>query len=152
MDEHLAVTVEEATDGASVGAGVTIVSKVGDRTIQFSTALPRDASLGQYNSLMDKLIEVCERQEAKILLGDVQRSILSDEEQLEQAKEEIPLIEVRAEALWRKDERKKGPFVLSDSDKARQLMLANNIHKLKGTIANKQIAVDELRGKIAKGA
>jgi hypothetical protein len=146
----LAVSIEEAlATGNEVGAGVTLVSKIGDRTLQFSTALPRDASLGHFNALVDKLSSVCERQEAKILLHDIERSILVDEDQMMLAQEEIPEIEVRAEAAWLKAG-KKGKFSLNDNEKARQQMLANNLHKLKGDIAKKKIAVTELREKIAK--
>lgn len=145
------VTIEEAADtGKAVGAGLTIVSQVSkERTIQFSTAIPRDASRAEINEWVDKFSSVCERQEHRFLLNDIERSVLMDEDQLKLAQEELPAIETRAEAAWISSG-KKGKFHLNENEKARQMMLANNAHKLKEDIAKKQIAIRELRDKIAK--
>lgn len=133
-----------------IGLGITFQSKLSDRrVITFSAPIARDAPLAEFHELIEKMSAVCDRQEMKFLLEDLERNLIVDRDGLKAAEEAFLTIDAKNEADWAR-RGKKGTPKLSDSETAAKMQCGVNIQRFRAEIKKKEIAIDELREKITR--
>lgn len=133
-----------------VGTGIQLQCKLSDsRLLTFNSAIARDAPAGEYHALVEKLSNVCDRQEWKFTLHSMEKSLLSHRDSLKGAEEGFLAIDVRSEAEWRR-RGKSGAPKLTDSERASKMTALTNIDVWKSQIKNLEIAIAEIKEKIAK--
>lgn len=133
-----------------VGTGIQLQCKLSDsRLLTFNSAIARDASLAEHNQLVEKLSSVCDRQEMKFLLESLESNLVVDRDGLVAAQEAFMAVDVRSETEWRR-RGKQGKHKLSDSENAAKMQCGVNIGRFKEEIKKKELAIAELKEKIAK--
>lgn len=137
-------------EGKEIGTGIQLQSQLGSkRVLVFNAAISRDAPVGEYHKLVEKLSAVCDRQELRFVLEDLERNLIIDRDGLAAAQEAFLAIDEKNAADW-KMRGKNGPPKLSDSERAAKLQCGVNIERFKTEIRKKEVAIEELKGKLAK--
>jgi hypothetical protein len=92
---------------------------------------------------------VCDRQEMKFLLESLESNLIVDRDGLVAAQEAFLSVDARCEADWVR-RGKHGKPKLSDSERAAKMQCGVNIDRFKEEIKKKELAIAELKEKIAK--
>ena len=99
-----------------IAAAITLDVVLGERRkLTISTYVPRDAELGAYNAVLDKLGAAADRQEAKGKLIDLRRELKQARKNSENHAEDYQRIEQRNAEDWERTG-KKGPPKLSTQE------------------------------------
>lgn len=137
-------------EGKEIGTGIQLQSQLGSkRVLVFNAAISRDAPVGEYHKLVEKLSAVCDRQELRFTLEDLEKDLVTHEEGLAGAQEAFLTVDENNAKEWQR-RGKSGPPKLSDSERAAKMQAATNIEVFKSKIKQRQIAIEEIKGKLAK--
>jgi hypothetical protein len=145
------VEIIEAEDQVKdVAAGITLTAAVSqNRSIVIQTYLPRDATIEQFNALMDKLSLTADRQEAKVRLEEERANLALEEKTLKQFEEDFSQMDARAEAVWQKSGRK-GPYRPSPAEVAQKGTAETNIRRYREAITKRKAEISKCEAIIAK--
>lgn len=101
-----------------IAAAITLNVQLGERrTLSLATYVPRDADIGGYNAVLDKLGAAADRQEAKIRLLDLQRELKVTKARAEQHIVDYQRIDQKNADDWGRSG-KKGPPKLSAQEQS----------------------------------
>ena len=101
-----------------IAAAITLNVQLGERrTLSLATYVPRDAGIGGYNAVLDKLGAAADRQEAKIKLIDLKRELQVTTARAEQHAEDYQRIDQKNADDWERSG-KKGPPKLSSQEQS----------------------------------
>ena len=133
----------------AVACAITITTQVGsNRSIVVQTYLERDASLGHYHVVLDKLNKAVDRQEAKLQIENLEADLLRMEVNHGKLVQDYQGIEDRAQKAW--DVRgKKGSFRLSEQELVHKEQAMQTIAAGKVNVARLKADIAKARGVIA---
>lgn len=135
-----------APDEKAMACAITITTQVGsNRSVVVQTYLDRDADIGIYHSVFDKLNKVVDRQEAKLQIEGIEADLKRMRDNHNRLVTDFGAIEERAQETWEK-RGKRGPFKLSDTEEAQKKQAMNNIEAGKANIANLEALLTKARG------
>lgn len=136
--------------GSDLAVAVTLTTALTDRrSIVMHTYIARDASLYEYNVVIDKLGRAVDRQEAKYRLDALLITLKQHEDTLAQLKDDYANIEVRNAAEWR-TRGKKGDPQLSANEQAQKSNAAQNIKRYGVEINKLKADIEACKATIAK--
>jgi hypothetical protein len=150
MLDHLKTVDPEKsfTDPDEKGAAcaITITTQLStNRSIVVQTYMGRDDPLEQYNSVVDKLRRVVDRQEAVLQVESWTAELETRERTLKYAKIDYGRIEERAQAAW-ESRGKKGAFKLEEKDLQAKLQSKANIERAEEECARLRSEIAKARG------
>ena len=139
-------------ESKAIAVAITVTSQVaGNRSIVMQTYLERDASLGVFNAVLDKLAKASDRQEAKLQLESLQDELKKHESNLQRMIEDYQSIEARSEEQWVK-RGKRGEHKLTDAERSQKSTAKTNIERWREEIKKIQVLIEKARGVIADEA
>lgn len=142
MDKPVEVLEAEQSVG-DVAAGITITAQISQsRSIVIQTYLPRDATVGAFHDILDKLGVAADRQEAKYRLENLQAELAQHEKVSRSLEEDYASIEDRSEKAWIAGG-KKGQHKLSANEMAQKSTAKTNIERYR-------VEIVKIKGEIAK--
>src|SRR5215472_1895592 len=136
-------------ESKAIAVAITVTSQVAaNRSIVMQTYLERDAPLGVFNTVLDKLAKASDRQEAKLQLESLQDELKKHESNLQRMIEDYQSIEARSEEQWVK-RGKRGEHKLTDAERSQKSTAKTNIERWREEIKKIQVQIAKARGVIA---
>jgi hypothetical protein len=127
---------------------ISYQSSLGEgRGAVFETYMPQSASVLEISDLMDKLRDVCDRQEAVAKIDELKRAIASDKAHLEAGKADMQRIEEHQMNAWISSGRK-GEFKLSQAEAQARLNVEGSLLNRQKSIANLEAQLAEYQAKL----
>lgn len=149
MDKPVEVLDAEKSVG-DVAAGITITAQISQsRSIVIQTYLPRDAAVGAFHSILDKLGAAADRQEAKYRLEGLQTELAQHEKVAKSLEEDYTSIETRSAEEWKR-RNKKGEPALNDNERAQKSTAKTNIERYRVEIVKIKSEIAKCAAVIAK--
>ena len=103
-----------------IAAAITLNVQLGERrTLSLATYVPRDAELGAYNAVLDKLGAAADRQEAKIRLIDLKRELKVTTARATQHAEDYQRVDTRNADDWERSGKKGSPKLSAQEQTAK---------------------------------
>jgi hypothetical protein len=137
--------------GEMIATAITLhVDVDARRKLVFQTFLPRDASQGEHNAAVDKLMRTADRQETRCDLDGLKAKLKNDQRQLTQMKEDFRNIEVRATAAWQADPRKRGEAKLSAAEASAKVTAEANIKRYQDVTEQTQRDIAECEARLVE--
>lgn len=112
--------------------------------------LPRDAAIGEYNALTDKLFSVIERRQWKNQLVDLKTQLAADEKNYEHFAEDFHGIEGRHAEEWQ-NRGKKGDPIIGAKERAAKHNAEQNLKRAKEETERKKTLIAALETKLKDG-
>jgi hypothetical protein len=138
-------------DVRGMAAAVTVTAQISqNRSIVMQTYLDRDAPVGDFHRLLDKLNTAIERQEAKTNLEDNRVNLALEEKTLKQLTEDYHAIETRSEATWAA-RGKQGAAKLNPAEVAQKEGAKVTIGRYTEAIAKRKADIAKLEAIVAEG-
>jgi hypothetical protein len=103
-----------------IAAAITLNVQLGERrTLSLATYVPRDADIGAYNAVLDKLGAAADRQEAKIKLIDLKRELQVTTARAEQHASDYQRIDQKNADDWERSGKKGAPRLSAQEQSAK---------------------------------
>ena len=126
-----------------IAAAVTLRVGLGQtRELTLQTYIPRDADVGAYHAVLDKLGAAADRQDAKGRLVDLHREVAQVKKMIGQATEDFNRIEVKNAEDWTAIGKKGAPRLSSQEEQAKK--------QAKVTVERYHEELQRLEGEIRK--
>lgn len=129
-----------------IAAAITLNVQLGERrTLSLATYVPRDAELGAYNAVLDKLGAAADRQEAKIKLLDLKRELKVTTARAEQHAKDYERIDIKNVEDWERTGKKGSPKLSAQEQAAKdnaKLAMVNYKKQIGDLLAE----IDEAKG------
>lgn len=132
-----------------MACAITITSQVGsNRSIVVQTYLDRDAEIGIYHEVVDKLNKVVDRQEAKLQIDSIEADLKRMRDNYARQVHDFQQVELHAEEAWGK-RGKRGAFKLSETEERNKKQAEQNIEAGKANIKHLEDLLAKTRGVVA---
>ena len=153
LDQPHSLDPEDAfasPDEKEIAAQVTMTAQTSsNRSIVMQTYLPRDAALGMYHGVLDKMSTAIDRQEAKANLEGLEAEQALEEKTLKAMEEDYLAVPARARAAWQASGRK-GEYKPSPQEQAQKGQAEQGIKRFRESIEKRKGAIAKCRATIAK--
>jgi hypothetical protein len=137
-------------DEKEIATAITLTAAVSsNRQIVMQTYMSRDAALGDYHKVIDKLSAATDRQEAKAQLEGLLAEQALEEKTLREMENEFLKIPDRAEALWQASG-KKGPYKPSPAEVTQRGQAEQGIRRFRESIVKRTAEISKCQAVIAK--
>ena len=114
------MSTHDRTEPPEISTATTLNVQLGERrTLSLSTWVPRDAGIGAYNAVLDKLGAAADRQEAKIRLLDLQRELKVTTARAEQHLADYQRIDQKNADDWERSGKKGAPKLSAQEQSAK---------------------------------
>ena len=136
-------------DQKEMACAVTLTAQMSQtRSLVVQTYVARDAPIGLFHTVLDKLSKAINRQEAVLDLEAEELNLKVEKDKLRSMQEDFLRIEDDAQAEWER-RGKKGPFKLGEKENAAKRTSVITIDRYKDAIAERTARIEKLKAKIA---